>query len=98
MNEFDQNKLDALLDQKAFAEARAYVESYFRQSSGPQEKAASATDIGLLYLKMVNKINRRYLESLKSTADLLEKVQAAKSRVNDAFKVAKLKSEVGGAQ
>jgi hypothetical protein len=93
MKDFDQKKLDALLGENRLDEAREYIRSALL-SADPNAKADAAIEYTLAYIKSVNAINASYLKSLKETIDLIKKTKAAEGRTDDAFKLAKIKSDL----
>jgi hypothetical protein len=96
MKDFDQKELDALLDSGRFSEADAYVKNLFAVPPKPSDDADAAIDYALMRLKMMNLVNRRYLESIQGIADLLEKTRFSEKDLDDASRLAALRSEVAG--
>ena len=64
MNDFDSKKLDSLLNSGKLAEAKAYVTSIFSGPAKPTDNVDAAIDYTLAYIKIANKIERDYLDSL----------------------------------
>ncbi|MFA6158308.1 MAG: hypothetical protein WC763_01640 [Candidatus Paceibacterota bacterium] len=92
MNDFDSKKLDGLLESGNLAEAGALIKSAFAGSDGKGARADVAIDSVLAYVKLSNAANRRYLESLQSTEDLLRKTGSTEGKVSDMVKIAGIKS------
>jgi len=94
MNDFDSKKLDDLLANGQLTEAKVYIEAIFAGTDDTNVKADAAIDYTLAYIKVANRIHADYLKSLQNIADLLQKTQIAEGKVGDAFKLAKVKSEL----
>ena len=93
MKDFDQKKLESLLNEKRLVEAKEYITQSLL-AEDPDVKADAAIEYMNTYIKASNAINANYLASLKETIELLKKTKAAEGRGNDALKLAKLKSEL----
>ncbi len=93
MKDFDQKKLDALLGENRLDEAKEYMRSTLL-SADSDAKADAAIGYTLAYVKSVNAINASYLRSLKETIELLKKTKVAEGKADDAFKLAKIKSDL----
>ena len=94
MNDFDSKKLDELLANGKLPEAKAYIASMFSGPENPDAKTDAAIDYALAYIKAANQINKEHLKSLNSMIELLQKTDIAEGKVTDAFKLAKVKSEL----
>jgi hypothetical protein len=93
MKDFDQKKLDALLAENRFSEAKEYITASLTAADA-NVKADAAIEYTLAYIKSANAINADYLKSLKETLELFEKTKRAEGKVSDMVKLAKLKSEL----
>lgn len=94
MKDFDSKKLDAMLASGQLDEAKSYIRSVFAGEGKPTERADAAIDYALAYLKLSNKINRSYADSLAKAGDLLEQAKAVESRSEDSLKVARVRQSL----
>ena len=94
MNDFDSKKLDGLLAAGKLDEAKKLITAIFTGPEKPNDKTDAAIDYALAYIKVVNKIQRDYLDSLNEAVDLLQKTKASEGKVNDTVKLAKLKLDL----
>ncbi len=91
MNKLDEQTLESLLERGALDEARAYIDSYFLTPSTPGDKAEAAIDYTHIYMKAMNKINRRHLQSLREIEKLMIDTVGAERKAGDAMQAARLK-------
>ena len=95
MKTSDQKILEVLLESGKYNEARAYIESALKAPEAESDKADAAIDYASLYLKITNKINRRYLESLRALEESLSKTNIAEGRIDDSYRLMKVRADLG---
>ncbi len=91
-NIFDQQKLEALLAEGKIAEAKEYASSCLTAPSAMGTKTGAAIDYAHIYMKAMNRINERYLRSLRQAEELLTKIASVRSKADDAMEIARLKA------
>ncbi len=93
MNDFDSKKLDGLLENGKFAEAKEYINSVFAGPESKNAKVDMAIDYALVYAKILNSIQTDYLKSLNEAVKILQRAKVSENRASDAVKLTKLKSD-----
>lgn len=95
MQNFDDKKLKSLLEEKKFDEAKKFLEEYFKNLElTEEEKGAIYVNYASIYMQVMNDINRQYSESLGEALNILKKIDAKESEVNDKIDLAKVRSEI----
>lgn len=99
MQNFDDKKLKNLLEEKKFDEAKKFLEDYFKNLELTEsEKGAVFVNYASIYMQVMNDINRQYSKALDEALNILKKIDAKESEVNDKIDLAKVRSEIKGGE
>ncbi len=99
MQKFDEKKLKILLEEKKFDEAKNFLEDYFKNLElTDEEKGAIYVNYASVYMQVMNDLNRQYSENLDEALNVLKKIDAKESEVNDKIDLAKVRSEIKGGE
>lgn len=94
MKQTEFKKLTALLDQKKFEEAKKLIQDHYSQELTESETGQAYTMIALAYMKAMNQINRRYLDSINQTIKELNELKKVKATLNKHLGIIEAKSEI----
>ena len=94
MNTIDIQKLETLLVEKKFDEARVLIQSTISAKSSEKEQGAMLIDIASIYMQMVNSANATYRDALKEAIEGMKKINKSESRMTDAHKIQAVKESL----
>lgn len=92
--DIDTTKLEELLKGKNFKEAKQILVDYFNQRMTSEQQASLHLDLATLYLQVMNKINGRYIDSLKSVLGELDDVNKAEKKSKDSLNLAEVRTSL----
>ena len=92
--EIDTTKLEALLKGKNFEEAKKILSDYFSENMTSEQQASLHLDLATLYLQVMNKINGRYIASLKSILGDLDDINLTEKKSKDSLNLAEVRSSL----
>lgn len=92
--QLDFAKLEELLSQRNFAEAKKMVDAVVDQELAPEERGEVYVKIAALYLDITNKINDAYIAQMDQTLDLIQQVTSSERSIDDKLKVAEIQQQL----
>lgn len=90
--QIDTTKIDELLANGKYAEAKKMIEEVFATKLEGEEDGALLTDLASVYLDVTNSIEGKYLESLKNASEILSRIDQAESKIDASEQLVKAKS------
>ena len=92
--DIDTTKLESLLQGKNFEEAKKIIADYFKQTMTSEQRASLQLDLATLYLQVMNKINGRYIDTLKKAVGDLDEIDKAEKKSKDTLNLAEVRSSL----
>jgi hypothetical protein len=79
--QFDQNKLEKLVEENKLEEAKVMLDQYLNAPQTEEEKTEMYIEYTKLYLEITKKIQEQYIESLKGIVSDLEEIDSMRKDV-----------------
>ncbi len=92
--QMDIKKIEDLISSGNYVEAKKLIEGAFSKQMEDSEKGALYTNLASLYLDVTNSIEDKYIESLKNTAELLERINESESQIDSKIQLANAKASL----
>jgi hypothetical protein len=93
--ETDIKKLEALLADKKFDEAKAVINSIISAKMTESEKGDALVGMSSVYLDIMNSINAKYESALNDAIAGMRAINKAESKMNDKIRLAEVKESLG---
>jgi hypothetical protein len=90
----DIDKLEALLNEQKFDEAKKVLEKAFKSKLTPEEKAALLFNLRAIELDVMNKMDEQYVTALKAHLSNLKAVHEKGKSANEQIDLARVRAEL----
>ncbi len=91
---FDAEKLEKLMGEEKWDEARQMLEDFFAVEMTPAEKGAIYTNMAMVYMKVMNKINEQYEKALDDAIDVLKEINKTEGEVLDNINIHNIRKQI----
>ena len=90
----DTEKLEKLMEEEKWDEARQMLEDFFASEMTPEEKGAIYTNMAMVYMKVMNRINEQYEKALDDAIDVLKEINKTESEVLDNNNIHNIRKQI----
>jgi hypothetical protein len=90
----DTEKLEKLMEEEKWDEARQMLEDFFASEMTPEEKGAIYTNMAMVYMKVMNRINEQYEKALDDAIDVLKEINKTESEVLDNINIHNIRKQI----
>lgn len=90
----DTKKIESLLEEKKFDEAREMIESVFAEELTDKDRAQMTIGFLKMYTDVMNSIDAKYEDALKKAISGLESLNAFQSKLRDEIKMDEVKQSL----
>jgi hypothetical protein len=94
MADIDTQKLEKLMEEQKWDEARQMLEDFFASEMTPEEKGAIYTNMAMVYMKVMNRINEQYEQALDDALMVLKDINNTEREVLDAININKIRKQI----
>ncbi|MFZ2522361.1 MAG: hypothetical protein WAX44_00130 [Minisyncoccia bacterium] len=93
--EIDIKKIENLLEEKKYDEAKELIKSAFATDLDKDEKGALLLSMAEVYMQVSNSINSKYKKALEEAIEGIKNINAFESKVNDHLKLEEVRGNLG---
>jgi hypothetical protein len=94
MSNIDNEKLEKLMEEQKWDEARQMLEDFFASEMTAEEKGAVYVNMAAIYMKVMNKINEQYESALDDALMVLKDINNTEREVLDAININKIRKQI----
>lgn len=94
MKEFNIKQLEILLSENKTNEAKQLLKDYFDEDLTNAEKGEVYVDNAIIYMKVCNEINQKYLVALKDIIASIKAVDSKKNEVGNRMDILSVKDQI----
>lgn len=94
MKPIDTKKLEVLMDQGKWEEAKSLLDTSLASDLAPEERGAAYVQFASIYMRVKNELNRRYKESLEDAIGILKNIKAREKEVDQKISAGQVKGEI----
>lgn len=94
MNTIDEKKLESLVADQKWDEAKALLDEFFKSEMTPAEKGELYANLASIYMKVMTNINHKYSAALGDAIENLKQIETDDGTIKDTLDLSKTRDQL----